>query len=135
MRSSGVMPPSPVVVDVPTSVAARPRASLADAESAPKLMPAMVIGISSSDGPAGVPGAERCCRVAAFAVALERVAADRCGQEHQVVEGREFAPGPEAADRVVTAVGHLVDAGDDLGREAVVLRVDLRRIGFGGGHQ
>ena len=44
------MPPSPVVVDVPTSVAARPSASLAEAESAPKLMPAMVIGMSRWSG-------------------------------------------------------------------------------------
>ncbi len=44
------MPPSPVVVDVPTSLAPRPSASLAGAESAPKLMPAIVIGIFSSSG-------------------------------------------------------------------------------------
>ena len=44
------MPPSPVVVDVPTSVAARPSASFAGAESAPKLIPAIVIGIFSSMG-------------------------------------------------------------------------------------
>ena len=46
----GVMPPSPVVVDVPTSVAPRPSASFAGADSAPKLMPAMVTGIFSSRG-------------------------------------------------------------------------------------
>jgi hypothetical protein len=39
------MPPSPVVVDVPIAVAPRPKASLAGAESEPKLMPAIVIGI------------------------------------------------------------------------------------------
>jgi hypothetical protein len=39
------MPPSPVVVEVPTSVAARPSASLTRADSAPKLMPATVIGM------------------------------------------------------------------------------------------
>ena len=44
------MPPSPVVVDVPIAVAARPSASFTLADSAPKLMPAMVIGISSSIG-------------------------------------------------------------------------------------
>ena len=44
------MPPSPVVVDVPTSVAPRPSASFAGAESAPKLMPAIVTGIFSSSG-------------------------------------------------------------------------------------
>ena len=40
------MPPSPVVVEVPTSEAARPMASLTLAESEPKLMPAMVMGMS-----------------------------------------------------------------------------------------
>ena len=49
-RYSAVMPPSPVVVDVPTSVAARPSASFTRADSAPKLMPAMVMGIASSIG-------------------------------------------------------------------------------------
>ncbi len=44
------MPPSPVVVDVPTAVAARPSASLALADSAPKLIPAIVMGMSSSSG-------------------------------------------------------------------------------------
>ena len=44
------MPPSPVVVLVPMAVAARPSASLACDPSAPKLMPAMVIGIASSIG-------------------------------------------------------------------------------------
>ena len=40
----------PVVVEVPTSVAPRPSASFAGAESAPKLMPAIVTGIFSSSG-------------------------------------------------------------------------------------
>ncbi len=44
------MPPSPVVVEVPAIVAPRPSASLALAESEPKLMPAMVIGICSVTG-------------------------------------------------------------------------------------
>jgi hypothetical protein len=44
------MPPSPVVVLVPISVAARPSAVLALTPSAPKLMPAMVIGMSSAMG-------------------------------------------------------------------------------------
>jgi hypothetical protein len=49
-RSSTVMPPSPVVVDVPAMDAPRPSASLAGAESEPKLMPAIVIGIFSVIG-------------------------------------------------------------------------------------
>ena len=44
------MPPSPVVVEVPTALAPRPSASFAGAESAPKLIPAIVIGISSFTG-------------------------------------------------------------------------------------
>ena len=44
------MPPSPVVVEVPASVAPRPSASFAWPESEPKDMPAMVIGIFSSMG-------------------------------------------------------------------------------------
>ena len=44
------MPPSPVVVEVPTSLAPRPSASLAWPDSAPKLIPAIVIGMSSLIG-------------------------------------------------------------------------------------
>ena len=44
------MPPSPVVVEVPAAVAPRPSASFAGADSEPKLMPAMVIGIFSVIG-------------------------------------------------------------------------------------
>ena len=45
-----VMPPSPVVVEVPTSLAPRPSASLAWPDSAPKLIPAMVTGMSRCRG-------------------------------------------------------------------------------------
>ena len=44
------MPPSPVVVLVPIAVAPRPSASFAGALSAPKLMPAIVIGMSRWSG-------------------------------------------------------------------------------------
>jgi hypothetical protein len=44
------MPPSPVVVLVPTALAPRPSASLAGALKAPKLMPAIVIGMSRCSG-------------------------------------------------------------------------------------
>ena len=46
------MPPSPVVVLVPTALAPRPSASFAGAESAPKLIPAIVIGMSRWSGAA-----------------------------------------------------------------------------------
>ena len=39
-----------MVVDVPAILAPRPKASLAGPDKAPKLMPAIVIGISSSRG-------------------------------------------------------------------------------------
>ena len=91
LRSSGVMPPSPVVVEVPTAVAARPRASLAWADRAPKLMPAMVIGMSSSIGLAPVAGAEHGPGLAALPVALQRVTRGGRGQEDQVVEGGQLA--------------------------------------------
>ena len=44
------MPPSPVVVEVPMADAPRPSASLAWADSEPKLIPAMVIGIFRRSG-------------------------------------------------------------------------------------
>ena len=46
------MPPSPLVVDVPAALAPRPSASLAFADSDPKLMPAIVMGIANSMGSA-----------------------------------------------------------------------------------
>ncbi len=44
------MPPSPVVVVVPASVAPRPSASLALPDKEPKLMPAMQTGIFRCSG-------------------------------------------------------------------------------------
>ena len=44
------MPPSPVVVEVPTALAPRPSASFAGPDSAPKLIPAIVIGMSRWSG-------------------------------------------------------------------------------------
>ena len=44
------MPPSPVVVLVPSAVAPRPSASFAGADRAPKLIPAIVIGMSRWSG-------------------------------------------------------------------------------------
>jgi hypothetical protein len=58
VRSSAIMPPSPVVVDVPTALAARPSATLAVADRAPKLMPAIVTGMGEMQRLAGVPGAQ-----------------------------------------------------------------------------
>ena len=71
------MPPSPVVVDVPISVAARPSASFTLADSAPKLMPAMVIGMSSSIGFFAKRVPSTVLVAALLAVALERVARQR----------------------------------------------------------
>ena len=68
-----------------------------------------------------VAGAEHGRGLAALAVALERVARHRRREEDEVVEGGELAAGAEPADRVLAGLGHLVDPGDDLGREGVVL--------------
>ena len=75
----------------PPRVAPRPSASFAGADSAPKLMPAIVIGIFSSSGLLREARAERDVGVAALAVALERVARDARAQEEQVVEMRHAA--------------------------------------------
>ena len=50
VRSTSSMPPSPVVVEVPASRAPRARAVLALRDSAPKLIPVTIRGISSSSG-------------------------------------------------------------------------------------
>ena len=113
-RSSGVMPPSPVVVDVPTSLAPRPSASFAGAESAPKLMPAIVIGIFSSSGFFACRVPEHDVGVAALAVALERVARHARAQEQQVVEVGEAALRAEAADVVDALARGALDLGDDV---------------------
>ncbi len=108
------MPPSPVVVEVPTAVAARPSASFTFADSAPKLMPAMVMGMASSIGFAGVARAEHGARGALLAVALERIARQRGAQEHQVVEVRDVALGAQAADLVQPGRGRALDVVDDV---------------------
>ena len=120
-RSSGVMPPSPVVVDVPTSVAPRPSASFAGAESAPKLMPAIVIGIFSSSGffAKRVPSVD--VRVAALAVALERVARDARAEQEEVVEVRHAPLRAEAADVVDALARRALDLGDHVAVEEVRL--------------
>ncbi len=55
-------------------------------------MPAMVIGMSRSRGSATVPTAEHRAGLAPLPVALERVAGDRGGEEHQVIEGGDGPP-------------------------------------------
>ena len=89
------MPPSPVVVDVPAALAPRPRASFAGPDSAPKLIPAIVIGMSRWSGFLAWRR-QRDVRVAALAVALERVARHAGAEEEQVVEVRHrpLAPKP-----------------------------------------
>ena len=94
------MPPSPVVVEVPNSVAARPSASLTLAESAPKLMPAMVIGIAELDRLLREARAEHRLGRALLAIAFQRIARQRRAEEHQVVEMRQAAFGAQAADLV-----------------------------------
>ena len=49
------MPPSPVQVEMPQRLAAMPSARLAWTESAPKLMPAIMIGRSRTSGLSHAP--------------------------------------------------------------------------------
>ena len=81
------MPPSPVVVEVPTSVAARPSASFAFPDSAPKLMPEMQTGVERVTG-LDDAGAEHRCGLAPLPVALEGDARERARDEREVVEVR-----------------------------------------------
>ena len=70
------------------------------AESEPKLMPAMVIGILSVIGflAKRVPSVD--VGAALLAIAFERIAADRGAEKQQIVEMRQLALGAEAADVV-----------------------------------
>ena len=120
------MPPSPVVVEVPTAEAPRPSASLAGADSEPKLMPAMVIGILQRDRLLGVARAERHVGAALLAIALERIAADRGAEEQQVVEVRQLALRPEAADVVDAGRGGAMDLGNGVPVEG--RRLARRRV-------
>ena len=108
------MPPSPVVVDVPTSLAPRPSASLAG--------PGQRAERHAGDGDRdikvqrmfGVPIAEDDVGVAALAVALQRVARHRRAEEEQVVEVRKGPFGAPAADVVDTGFGRAMDGRDRL---------------------
>ena len=107
------MPPSPVVVDVPTSVAPRPSASFAGAESAPKLMPGDRDRDLQLERLLREPRAEDDVGRAPLAVALERVAGDGCAEEEEVVEVREPPLRAEPADVVDALGGCALDLGDD----------------------
>ena len=124
------MPPSPVVVDVPTSLAPRPSASFAGADSAPKLIPAIVTGIFSSIGFCAKRVPSTTSVLAALAVALERVARDARAEQQQVVEVRHAALGAEAADVVDALARGALDLGDDVAVEEVRTRAGpARRAG------
>ena len=127
------MPPSPVVVDVPTSLAPRPSASLACAESAPNDMPAIVIGIFRCERRLRVAGPEHDVGVAALAVALERVARDARAEHQQIVEVGEPALGAEAADVVDPLARGALDLGDRVAVEE--LRLAQPRMPACVGHQ
>ncbi len=94
---------------------------MAGADSAPKLIPAIVTGILSSSGVRAkrVPSDDR--RVAPLPVALERVAGDARTQEEQVVEVRHVPLGAEAPDVVDPLAGGPLDLGDDVAVEEVRL--------------
>ena len=115
------MPPSPVVVDVPTSLAPRPRASFAGADSAPKLIPAIVTGIFELERLLGEARAEHDVGRAPLAVALERVAGDRRAEEEEIVEVRQAPLRAEPADVVDPLARGALDLGDDGAVEEVRL--------------
>ncbi len=106
------MPPSPVVVEVPAALAPRPSASLACADSDPKLMPAMVMGILSVTGLRGEARADGDVGRAALAVAFERIAADRGAEEQQVVEMRQPPLGAATTDVVDAGRGRAANLRD-----------------------
>ena len=111
LRGSGapprVMPPSPVVVVVPDRRRrAAERLLRVGADSAPKLMPAMVIGIFELDRLLREARAEHDVGRAFLAIAFERIARQRRAEEHQIVEVRHLALGAEAADLVEPVMRH-----------------------------
>ena len=86
------------------------------ADSEPKLMPAMVIGIFSSIGflAKRVPSID--VGRAFLAIAFERIAADRGAEEQQIVEMRQLALGAAAADVVDAGRRGAADFGDACSR-------------------
>src|SRR5271168_2033669 len=60
-------------------------------------------------------GAERHVGGAALAIAFERVARDRGAEQYEIVETRQRAQSPEAADLVDTLIGSTLDLRDDFG--------------------
>ena len=96
------MPPSPVVVEVPAASAPRPSASLACADSDPKLMPAIVMGMSRLDrAAADVRFTDDHIGSACLAIPLEGVPRHRGAQHDEIIESREFTlrPPPPNLDR------------------------------------
>ena len=108
--------------------APRPSASLAWADSAPKLMPAMVTGMSRCSGKRGVAVAEHDVGAAALAVALQRVARHARAEEQQVVEVRQGALGAPAADVVDAGLGGALDARRWWRGRTSPIRAGARRI-------
>ena len=95
-----VMPPSPVVVLVPTARRPPPERLLRGRRQRAEAHPRDRDRDLEVERLLGVAGAERDVRVAALAVALERVARHARAEEQQVVEVRHRALGAEAADVV-----------------------------------
>ena len=142
------MPPSPVVVEVPAIRAPRDSAALAFRDRAPKLIPVTISGMSSSIGCEANRVPSTVLRRALLAVAFQRDAGERAGDERQVVERR---PGPrpedaEPADPVAGQLGLDLDVLDHAGRErarrsigegsaAVEVRVGGGSVSRGSGHR
>ena len=111
-RSSGVMPPSPVVVEVPTAVAPRPSASLALRGERAEAHAGDGDGNFQVDRLFGEARAQHDIGAATLAIALQRIARDRGAQEQQIIEMRQLALRAAAADIVNAGGGGALDFGD-----------------------
>ena len=128
MRSSGVMPPSPVVVrraDLGGGPAqgllgrGRQRAEAHAGDGDRDLELERLGAVAGAEHGARSRSARGSPRAgSATTDAVRKTRSSKVGQ---------LAAGAEAADRVVAGLGHLVDAGDDVGREGVRCPAGARR--------
>ncbi len=108
-RSSSVMPPSPVVVEVPTWVAPRPKRFLGLGRQRAETHAGDGDRDLEVDRLLGEAGAEPDVGAAFLAIAFERVAADRGAEKQQIVEMRHAPLGAGAADVVDAGRGGAAD--------------------------
>ena len=114
MRSSGVMPPSPVVVLVPIWRGAAAQRFLGVAGQRAEAHAGDGDGDLEMDRLLGEAGAEHHVGAAFLAIAFERIARDRGAEEQQVVEVRHPALGAGAADVIDAGLRGAMDLGDGM---------------------